>query len=107
MWVLKKHNIRHILKHMDKIIPISDLQTKAKKYVEQVRETEEPVIVTQRGRASAVLVSYEAYEGMLAMQDEMSFPDWRERLVRARKESAAGKSVSLDAYIARRKRRKA
>jgi prevent-host-death family protein len=92
---------------MDKIIPISDLQTKAKKYVDQVRETEEPVIVTQRGRPSAVLVSYESYEGMLAMQDEMSFPDWRERLDRARKESAAGKSVSLETYIARRKRRKA
>jgi len=51
---------------MDKIIPISDLQTKAKKYVDQVRETEQPVIVTQRGRASAVLVNYELYEGMLA-----------------------------------------
>ncbi|MDE2510806.1 MAG: type II toxin-antitoxin system Phd/YefM family antitoxin, partial [Elusimicrobia bacterium] len=38
---------------MNKIIPISDLQTSAKKYVEQVRETDEPVIVTagksQRG----------------------------------------------------------
>jgi len=92
---------------MDKIIPISDLQTKAKKYVEQVRETEEPVIVTQRGRASAVLVSYEAYEGMRAVQDEMTFPDWKERLERARKESAEGKGLSLEAYVARRKRRKA
>lgn len=92
---------------MDKIIPISDLQTKAKKYVEQVRETEEAVVVTQRGRASAVLVSYEAYEGMLAMQDEMSFPDWRERLERAKKEAAMGKGIALDAYLARRKRRKA
>jgi prevent-host-death family protein len=92
---------------MDKIIPISDLQTKAKKYVEQVRETEEPVIVTQRGRASAVLMNYAAYEGMLATIDEMSFPDWRERLERARKESAAGKGISLEAYMARRKRRRA
>jgi hypothetical protein len=28
---------------MEKIIPISDLQTQAKKYVEQVRETDEIV----------------------------------------------------------------
>ena len=70
---------------MDKIIPISDLQTKAKKYVDQVRETETPVIVTQRGRPSAVLVSYESYEGLLATQDEMSFPDWRKRLARAKR----------------------
>jgi len=92
---------------MDKIIPISDLQTKAKKYVDQVRETEQPVIVTQRGRASAVLVNYELYEGMLATLDEMSFPDWKRRLARARKESAAGKGISLEEYLARRKRRKA
>ncbi|HXT02104.1 MAG TPA: type II toxin-antitoxin system Phd/YefM family antitoxin [Elusimicrobiota bacterium] len=92
---------------MDKIIPISDLQTKAKKYVEQVRETEQAVIVTQRGRASAVLVNYEVYEGMLALQDEMSYPDFQQRMERARREQAAGKTVSLEEIIASRKRRKA
>src|SRR5262249_44743265 len=55
-----------ILLYMDKIIPISDLQTKAKQYVEQVKETDQPVVITQRGRAAAVLVSYESYEGLLA-----------------------------------------
>ena len=92
---------------MDKIIPITDLQTKAKKYVEQVRETEESVIVTQRGRASAVLVSYVVYEGMLALQDEMSYPDFQKRMTRVRREQAAGKTVSLEDILARRKRRKA
>ena len=87
---------------MDKIIPISDLQSKAKKYVEQVRETDQPVIVTQRGRPSAVLVSYESYEGLLETLDEMSYPDSHERLARARRESAAGKTVSLDDILARR-----
>jgi prevent-host-death family protein len=90
---------------MDKIIPISDLQTKAKKYVDQVRDTDQPVVITQRGRAAAVLVSYEAYEGFLDTRDEMAFPDWKQRLARARKESAAGKSVTLDAYLKRRARR--
>ena len=90
---------------MDWIIPISDLQTKAKKYVEQVKDTDEPVVITQRGRAAAVLVSFEAYEGFLATRDEMSFPDWAARLRLARKESKQGKSVSLDAYVKRRARR--
>ncbi len=94
-----------MLFHMDKIIPISDLQTKAKKYVEQVRDTDQPVVITQRGRAAAVLVSFESYEGFLATRDEMSFPDWARRLARASKESAAGKAVSLDAYVKRRARR--
>jgi prevent-host-death family protein len=92
---------------MDKIIPISDLQTKAKKYIDQVRETEEAIIVTQRGRASAVLVNYEVYEGMLALQDEMSFPDFKKRMAQARREQAAGKTFSLEEVLAQRKRQKA
>lgn len=90
---------------MDKIIPISDLQTKAKQYVDQVKETDQPVVITQRGRAAAVLVSYESYEGFMATRDEMSFPDWEQRLRRAKKESRQGKAVSLDAYVKRRARR--
>lgn len=90
---------------MEKIIPISDLQTKAKKYVEQVKETDEAVVITQRGRAAAVLVSFESYEGLLATRDEMRFPDWERRVARARRESSQGKAVSLDTYLKRRARR--
>ena len=90
---------------MEKVIPISDLQTSAKKYVEQVKETDVPVVITQRGRAAAVLVSYDAFEGFLATRDEMSYPDWEQRLQRAKRESQRGQRVTLDAYIKRRKRR--
>ncbi|MBI5242695.1 MAG: type II toxin-antitoxin system Phd/YefM family antitoxin [Elusimicrobia bacterium] len=90
---------------MDKIIPISDFQSRAKKYVEQVKKTEEPIIVTQRGRAAAMLVSCEVYEGLLATQEETSYPDWRQRLKRARRESREGKAVALAAYLQKRKRR--
>jgi prevent-host-death family protein len=90
---------------MDKVIPISDLQSQAKKYVDQVKETDQPVVITQRGRAAAVLVSYDAFEGFLATRDEMSYPDWEQRLRRARAESARGKRTTLDAYVKRRTRR--
>jgi prevent-host-death family protein len=89
---------------MDKVIPISDLQSKAKKYVEQVRETDQPVVITQRGRAAAVLVSYDAFEGFLATRDEMTYADWERRLRRAAKESEQGKRVTLSAYMKRRAR---
>jgi prevent-host-death family protein len=90
---------------MDKIIPISDLQTKAKKYVDQVKETDQPVVITQRGRAAAVLVSMDTYEGLIATRDEMSYPDWETRLQRAQREAKHGKRTSLDDYAARRARR--
>ncbi|MHB8761574.1 MAG: type II toxin-antitoxin system Phd/YefM family antitoxin [Coriobacteriia bacterium] len=44
------------------IIPISDLRQDAAGVIRRVIATDEPVVITQRGRASAVLVSAEAYE---------------------------------------------
>ncbi len=90
---------------MERIIPISDLQTKAKKYVDEVRDTDQAVVITKRGRAAAVLVSVEVYEGFIATRDEMSYPDWETRLRTAKKEAKQGKRVSLDTYLARRARR--
>jgi prevent-host-death family protein len=46
-----------------KIIPISDLRQNASDVVKSVSSSKEPVFITQRGRAAAVLVSMEAYEG--------------------------------------------
>ena len=44
------------------IIPISDLRLDTAGVIKRVTATNEPVIITQRGRASAVLVSAEAYQ---------------------------------------------
>jgi len=46
---------------MEEIIPISDLQSQAKKYVEAAKTGGERIIVTQRGRAAAVIVGYDEY----------------------------------------------
>lgn len=87
---------------MDRIIPISDLQTQAKKIVDSVRTLREPVVITQRGRPAALLVNYEDYEGMVATLEEMSQPDWRERLAEAERDSKAGRGVELAQFKARR-----
>ncbi len=88
---------------MNKIIAISQLQTQAKTYVDQVRETDEPIVITQRGHPAAVLVSYEDFEGLLATRDEMSYADWRKRLARAEKEAGEGKGLALESYLKTRK----
>ena len=90
---------------MNQIIPISDLQSHAKKYVDQVKRTKEPVVVTQRGRAAALLVDPETYEGHMATKEEMSYPNWKKRLGRARKESGSG--ISVESYLKKRARKKA
>lgn len=44
------------------IIPISDLRQDAAGVIRRVVASDAPVVITQRGRAAAVLVSAEAYE---------------------------------------------
>lgn len=91
---------------METIIPITDLQQKTRKYIQQVRETGRPIVITQRGRAAAVLFSPEDFEGYLMTLDEMSYPDWQERIARAERESREGKGITLEAYMKKRARRR-
>ena len=44
------------------IIPVSDLRKDAAKVLKQLRNNREPLIITQRGRAAAVIIGVEAYE---------------------------------------------
>ena len=44
------------------IIPITDLRQDAASVLQQVRESDEPLVITQRGRPAVVLLSIEAYE---------------------------------------------
>lgn len=46
---------------MRKIIPISDLQRNSRQIVHDVVESNEPTIITQRGRAAAVLISADRF----------------------------------------------
>ena len=73
-----------------KIIPISDLRQNASDVVKSVSSSREPVFITQRGRATAVMVSMEVYKNS---QHEM---DVLHLLVRGEKEIDAGIGHELD-----------
>lgn len=75
---------------LPKIIPISDLRADAATALKSARAAHEPVIITQRGRATAVLISIEEYE---AREKERSI---LKELVRGDREIAAGKGHDLD-----------
>ncbi len=47
---------------MKNIVPITDLQRQAGQIIGSLSESDEPVIVTQRGRAAAVIISADRYE---------------------------------------------
>lgn len=80
---------------MNQIIPISDLQTKTKKVVDGVKTSKDAVIITQRGRPAVLIVDYEEYLSMVHTLDEMSQPDWADRLAEAESDSRKGRGLSL------------
>jgi len=47
---------------LSNIIPISDLRQDAAKLLKKLRDSKEPLIITQRGRATAVIIGVDAYE---------------------------------------------
>ena len=44
------------------IVPVSDLRKDAAGVLKNVKDSKEPLFITQRGRATAVLMSLDAYE---------------------------------------------
>jgi prevent-host-death family protein len=55
-----------------KIVPISDLRRQASDVINTVRETKDPVYITQHGRPAVVIVDYERYEQMLQDLEDLS-----------------------------------
>jgi prevent-host-death family protein len=76
------------------IIPITDLRQDATSIIKRVTASREPLVITQRGRAAAVMVSMEAYEHS---QHELEL---LRLLARGEKEIEAGKGYDLDAVLA-------
>ncbi|GAB4292205.1 MAG: hypothetical protein Kow0067_18930 [Coriobacteriia bacterium] len=79
---------------MPNIIPISDLRQDTAGVIKRAATSDEPVFITQRGRASAVLVSSTAYE---RTQRELEI---LRVLARGEAEIAAGVGYDLDDVMA-------
>ena len=50
------------MSRISNIIPVSDLRQSAAKLLKQLKKSNEPLIITQRGRATAVMIGVDAYE---------------------------------------------
>ena len=50
------------MRYSTQIKPISDLKANAAGIIEEIAETRDPVIITQNGRATAVLQDVKSYE---------------------------------------------
>jgi prevent-host-death family protein len=92
---------------MRKIIPITDLQRQAGQIVSEMTEANEAVVITQRGRAAAVLMPARRFveiEEDLARLDELELQQF---INRAEEDIAQGRTVPHRKVKARLGRRRA
>ena len=76
------------------ILPISDLRQDAAKVLKRLRDNQEPIIITQRGRAAAVIIGVEAYEKAEHDKEILRL------LAKGDKEIEKGEGYDLDAVLA-------
>ena len=76
-----------------KIVPVTDLRQHAASLLDEIQKADEPWIITQRGRATAVLLSVEAYERSQKENELLRL------LALGEKEIALGKGHSLDSVL--------
>lgn len=77
-----------------KILPVSDLRQDAAKVLKRLRDNNEPIIITQRGRAAAVIISVDAYEKSEHDKELLQL------LAKGDKEIEKGEGYDLDAVFA-------
>ena len=75
------------------IVPVTDLRQDAAAVLARVRKSAQPVIITQRGRAAAVMVSAESYERAENERQILKL------LARGEREIAKGKGYDLDSVL--------
>ena len=82
--------------------PVTEFRANAAHFIEQVRTTGEPMILTQHGRSAAVLLDVEGYEAMLEELELLRDVQVAERQVAAGKgRSHAAVAKALRGRLAR------
>ena len=76
------------------ILPISDLRQDAAKVLKKLRDNKEPIIITQRGRAAAIIIGVEAYEKSEHDKEILRL------LAKGNKEIEIGEGYDLDDVLA-------
>ena len=85
---------RYILSKIPGIVPVSELRQDVAAVLKRLQASREPLVITQRGRAAAVLISIEAYERREREHDLLQL------LARGEKEISDGVGVSLVSVLA-------
>ncbi len=75
------------------IIPISDLRQDAAAVLKSIKNSDQPTVITQRGRAAAIMLSVESYEQSLHDKELLML------LAKGEKEIQGGEGYDLETVM--------
>lgn len=84
-----------MVKFSEDVHPVSELRRRAHELVGQTRRTGRPVLITQRGRGAAVLVSVDEWERREEREELLA------AILRGERDFAEGRVVDEDEALAR------
>jgi prevent-host-death family protein len=79
---------------LSNIIPVSDLRQDAANILKKLKQNKEPLIITQRGRATAVMIDVQTYEKSEHEKEILRL------LAKGEREIEAGDGYDLDSVLA-------
>jgi len=86
---------------MSDILPLAEVKAKFSEVIDRVEEHNEQITVTRKGKPVAVILSYDEFVSLEETLDLLSDPNALRDINKARRDIAAGKSVSGDALRAK------
>ena len=85
---------RFVMARLPEIVPVTDLRQDSASVLKRVRDSNQPIVITQRGRAAAVLLSVDTYERRERERELLRM------LAQGEKEIREGQVVDLDEVFA-------
>jgi len=81
---------------MAKTVPFSDARARLSELLDEVRGSQEHVVITRNGRPVALLMSLDEYESLEETIEVLSDEDLMEQLRQSEEDVKAGRLVDLD-----------
>jgi prevent-host-death family protein len=86
--------LEYIMRRIPDLVPVSDLRQDVAAVLKRLSDSPRPIVITQRGRAAAVMLSMEAYERAEEERELLRL------LAKGEQEIAEGPGYDLDEVMA-------
>jgi prevent-host-death family protein len=83
-----------VARHIPKFIPVTDLRQDVSAILRAIQNGEEPIVIMQRSRAAAVMISVDTYERMVYEREVLGI------LAMGDKDIKAAKGISVEQLLA-------